>query len=191
MPQPFGLNGITTSDKQVLRAACLTQEPVHSIRCFPTSESLDKVAEQLKKQREEQNASADDHELLKERGSGSTFADKEAQTPSEMKSAEHQSQNKGEQGLAIELDTLSDEAMNELVSSMIRQASQEDPDIDFLGLTDEDDTYDGAGSYQSGSLSSESLDDGEAADDVHEEGQDRWDTDEEFQEHSLHDVGER
>jgi len=36
-----------------------------------------------------------------------------------------------------DLDSLSDEALNELVSNIIQQ-TQGDPDVDFLGLADED-----------------------------------------------------
>jgi hypothetical protein len=37
-----------------------------------------------------------------------------------------------------DLEGLSDEALNELVSNIILQTSHGDPDVDFLGLADED-----------------------------------------------------
>ena len=48
---------------------------------------------------------------------------------------------RAQQALEIDLETLSEEAMDELVSSMMRHSSLGDPDVDLLGLSsgEEDD----------------------------------------------------
>ena len=97
------------------------------------------------------------------------------------------SQGAEEPGLAVQLDTLSDEAMNELVSSMIRQASQDDPDVDFLGLTDEeeDEVFDSAEEFQTGQAARGKPADEQLGNGVHGRSQRKSDN-EQLQERAGH-----
>ena len=154
------------------------QEPVHSIRCHQTKESREKAAAQQSKQSEE--AALSDNAVHSEREEGAIdTSEKDTGREFEAESASPSSQEAAEQGLAVQLETLSDEAMDELVSSIIRQATQEDPDVDFLGLTDEDEIHSSAEDYSTGRESSERPGYG------HEDVQRRSD-DEELQEQAGH-----
>lgn len=168
------------------------QEPIHSIRCHPTKDSLEKAAEKSQKQEDDQLASEKDSQSVVRGAGGSDLAEEAVKSKEgEAKSASPMPQGGQGEALAVELDTLSDEAMNELVSSMIRQASQDDPDIDFLGLTDEDDAYDSAGNYHDVTTSRDSPADAQSADALPDEGTHSSDDEEEdMQEPQIHDFEE-
>ena len=170
------------------------QEPIHSIRCHPTKDSLEKAAEKSQKQEEDRLASDKDSQSVDRGVGGSDLAGETVEgEEGEAKSASPMPQGGQGEALAVELDTLSDEAMNELVSSMIRHASQDDPDVDFLGLTDEGDAYDSAGGYQDhdSTTSTDSPADAQSADALPDEGTHSSDVDEEdMQEPRIHDFEE-
>lgn len=105
------------------------QDPIHTITCYPTKEpsNLDK---------QEAHESSD---IQEGQGVSTESLPQEAVPKQSHKATGSSEQGVGTgRGLEIDLDTLSEEAMDELVSSMIRQTSNDDPDIDFLGLIEDE-----------------------------------------------------
>ena len=104
------------------------QEPVHEITCYPATES--------------EESSVDEEPGIATMDSRQTsLQDNELQShPTEdIKRIVGQNEG-GPDGSVLDLGSLPDDVMDEIVSSMIRQTSLGDPDVDFLGLDDNEET---------------------------------------------------
>lgn len=126
------------------------QEMVHEIACYPASE-IEKAGTS---QDGSETTEGDEQQGVEV---GTEGGDSHEPDPEGWKM--HQKRGTGGSPV-LDLSTLSDDAMDEIVSSMIRQTALEDPDIDFLGLLDNQDLdeYSGANEPEQGGTSAEQFD---------------------------------